>query len=389
MNKRIKMASLLALALGFLLMGSIAQAQVPQLLNYQGVLKDGSGTPITGTVSIDFTIYDAPTGGTALWTETQSNVSVNNGLFNVLLGSDTPLPAGLFYGTYAPATSGDRYLGVKVGADPEMSPRQQLVSVSDALKAGDADTLGDGTVDFDATKSTTQIHNGTVDIEGPIVTNKITFDLTGTDTPDIGRTVLRTVGGNTELLLTGYDASAGQFYELFHGDIVNHKLYLGSNTMYMDGNHNVGIGNSNPHARLEVTGPVLATAFNVNSSRALKKDITPLGQKDYTTILNELDNLQMVRYLYKTEYNRPPHLGVIAEDSPQDILDPSGKRVSVSDYTGFVMAGLKAQMQQIKALTEKVNKLEAELAAKQAVTAGEGAVKTSLPVKNGESYNVY
>ena len=367
MNKRIKMASLLALALGFLLMEGIAQAQVPQLLNYQGVLKDGSGTPVTGTVSIVFSIYDVNTGGTPLWTETQSSVNVNNGLFNVLLGSSTSLPAGLFYGNYAPASSGDRYLGVKVGSDPEMSPRHRLVSVSDALKAGDADTLGDGLVDIDGTKTITQIHTKRAQVSGSLA-NRLYIDLQGTDTLDKGSLVMRsTSDGKTEYLMTGYKNSTGQFNEMFVGNLDDKTVRLGgNNAIFITANGRVGMGTLTPADKLDVNGNILATSFVVNSSRALKKDITPLGRQDYSSVLNEIGNLQMVRYLYKTEENRPPHLGVIAEESPQDILDPSGKRLSVADYTGFVLAGLKAQMQEIKDLTEKVNKLEAELAAKQA-----------------------
>ena len=360
MNKRNKIASLLSLAVGFLLMGVVAQAQVPQLINYQGVLKDSGGNPITGSENIVFSIYDAPTGGTLLWQESHGGVSVTNGLFNVLLGSTT-FPANFF-------SRSDLYLGVKVGTDAEMTPRQQLASVSDALKAADADTLGDGLVDFDQTGTTTQVHT-----VGFLVSNtlgsRIKFDLQGTDTPDFGRLVLRSFNGKTEYLMTGYKASTGQFTEMFKSNLDDRTLSLDNNAIIIDANQNVN-----------VQGDVRATSFVVNSSRTLKKDITPLNSQDYASVLNKIGKLQMVRYLYKTEDNRPPHLGVIAEDSPQDILDPSGKRLSVADYAGFVLAGLKAQMdemkvqmqemqaqrQEIKELMGKVKKLEDELAAKQA-----------------------
>jgi len=74
-------------------------------------------------------------GGTALWTETQT-VTVRGGLFNVLLGSAESLSAEDF--------TGSTYLGVKVGADPEMTPRHQIVSVAYAIharEATNADTL--------------------------------------------------------------------------------------------------------------------------------------------------------------------------------------------------------------------------------------------------------
>ena len=64
---------------------TLSYADVPKLINYQGHLTDKGGNPLTGTYGITFTIWDADTGGNSQWTETQSSVSVKNGLFSVLL----------------------------------------------------------------------------------------------------------------------------------------------------------------------------------------------------------------------------------------------------------------------------------------------------------------
>jgi len=122
----------LAIAVLMLLVGSVLAA-VPQLMNYQGKLTDANGDPIDGTVSIIFSIYPDSTGGTALWTETQPTVTVTSGLFNVLLGSVTAIPDSVFDGS-------TRWLGIKVGIDPEMTPRQPIVSVGYAYRATKADT---------------------------------------------------------------------------------------------------------------------------------------------------------------------------------------------------------------------------------------------------------
>jgi hypothetical protein len=55
------------------------------VMSYQGHLVNASNQPINGTINITFSIP-----GTA-WTETYTNVQVNNGLFGVILGSQTPL----------------------------------------------------------------------------------------------------------------------------------------------------------------------------------------------------------------------------------------------------------------------------------------------------------
>ena len=98
----------------------------PNKLNYQGILTNSTGLPITGAVTIKFSLYDTPTGVTALWAEQQSVTLDKDGRFSVVLGSTTPLTPGLFTGT--------TYIGVKVGNDSEM-PRQQLTSVAYALNA--------------------------------------------------------------------------------------------------------------------------------------------------------------------------------------------------------------------------------------------------------------
>ena len=49
----------------------VASAQVPSILTEQGRLFDATtGMPVTGSMSFQFAIYGAATGGTALWTET-------------------------------------------------------------------------------------------------------------------------------------------------------------------------------------------------------------------------------------------------------------------------------------------------------------------------------
>lgn len=128
MGKRKVFSSVLAIFMAGLVFG-----EIPLLMHYQGVLMDASGNPVNGIRSIQFSIYDVFTGGTALWTETQS-VTVVNGLFNVVLGSVNPLPGDLFYGS-------ERYLGIKVANDAEMVPRKRLVSVGYSFKAKDADQL--------------------------------------------------------------------------------------------------------------------------------------------------------------------------------------------------------------------------------------------------------
>jgi hypothetical protein len=108
--------------------------QIPEMINYQGYLTDSDGNPINGTLEMTFSIYDTAEGGSPVWTETHPSVTVTDGLFNVLLGSVNVVNA-------THLTGRNSYLAIKVGTDPEMTPRQQIVSVAYAHRCHIADTL--------------------------------------------------------------------------------------------------------------------------------------------------------------------------------------------------------------------------------------------------------
>lgn len=112
---------------------TIIFADVPKMINYQGKLTDQQGALIDTSISIVFTIYDDSISGALLWSETQSQVVVQNGVFSILLGSVNPIPDSVFDGSI-------RYLGVKVGDDSEMTPRKGIVSVGYAYRSVFADT---------------------------------------------------------------------------------------------------------------------------------------------------------------------------------------------------------------------------------------------------------
>ncbi|MBK6766735.1 MAG: hypothetical protein IPG71_10580 [bacterium] len=109
---------------------------IPHLINYQGYLTRPDETPLDTVVAITFT-SDAAGGGNTLWFENHVAVQVADGLFNVTLGSVTALP-DLF--------SANRWLGVTVGADAEMTPRAQLHSAAHAYRVGTVDGATGGAV---------------------------------------------------------------------------------------------------------------------------------------------------------------------------------------------------------------------------------------------------
>jgi len=109
-----------------------APAAVPGEINYQGLLLDDLGQPVTGSVDMEFRLYDADTAGTLLWTETHPGVPVADGIYDVALGATTPISASVVAG-------GAIYLQVSVDGEV-MTPRQRLLVVPYALRAEVAET---------------------------------------------------------------------------------------------------------------------------------------------------------------------------------------------------------------------------------------------------------
>ena len=111
-------AAVLCLILLIAAAGPIS-AQIPQTINYQGILTDAGGTAVAdGAYSIAFKLYDVSSGGSELWTETQT-VTVLKGVFSTVLGGVTPVNL---------AFDKPYWLGVAVGGGSELTPRIALTT---------------------------------------------------------------------------------------------------------------------------------------------------------------------------------------------------------------------------------------------------------------------
>ena len=101
-----------------------ARGQIPAVLNYQGALTDAGGAVVAdGDYGMTFALYSVPSGGTALWTETQT-VAVAKGIFNVILGSGESLSLD-FDSQY--------WLGISVAGEAELTPRVPLTASAYSL----------------------------------------------------------------------------------------------------------------------------------------------------------------------------------------------------------------------------------------------------------------
>ena len=123
--------------------GSVQAA--PNLINYQGKLTDSGGTPVTSSVDVMFTFWNAETDGSQLgggFSDTDSITPNTDGIYSTLIGdaSSNEIPLEVF--------SGDSvYLEVQVngGAGWEtLSPRKRITSTGFALHSLSADTALNG-----------------------------------------------------------------------------------------------------------------------------------------------------------------------------------------------------------------------------------------------------
>ncbi len=194
------------------------QVSAVRLLRYSAVLKDGVGAPRTGVVGLTFALYAEPEGGAPLWVETQNVTLDEQGRYTALLGitSNDGLPLEMF------STEEARWLAIQVQGEPEQT-RVLLVSVPYALKALDAETLGGKPLSaFVLAEPGEGAASGTETGEAPIEEPKA----------QVG-------GSGTTNMVAKFTAAET----------------LGDSQIFDDGT-NVGIGTTNPIAKLHVNGNI-------------------------------------------------------------------------------------------------------------------------------------
>jgi trimeric autotransporter adhesin len=116
---------------------SASTATVPRLIRIRGTVRDETGKPLTGGIGITFSLYAGENDQTAVWQESQTAQLDSAGRYSILLGAsnESGLPQEVF------STGDARWLGVRPDGQAEQ-PRILLLSVAYALKAADTDMLG-------------------------------------------------------------------------------------------------------------------------------------------------------------------------------------------------------------------------------------------------------
>jgi len=121
-----KKNNLLIIIVLFLLISNFISA-IPQTISIQGKLTNSSNNALSGTYNMIFKIYNVSTGGSALYSTSQSLNTDSNGIYNAIL-NDINLTFTEQY-----------FLGIQVESDAEMSPRINLTSSPYAFRANNSD----------------------------------------------------------------------------------------------------------------------------------------------------------------------------------------------------------------------------------------------------------
>ncbi|MEA3288344.1 MAG: tail fiber protein [Candidatus Marinimicrobia bacterium] len=112
----------------------LASTVFAQTFSVQGVLRDPQGNTLDeGHYDITLKLYEQAEGTDAIWEEVQTDIHVLHGVFDLDVGSVTPLTGISFTATY--------YLGLTIEYDPEMVPRFELLKAPSALSVGGAENM--------------------------------------------------------------------------------------------------------------------------------------------------------------------------------------------------------------------------------------------------------
>ena len=121
---------ILLVTLGIVFTSVFVFAEVPNYMQFQGKATNAQDEPLNGdNYSLTFRIYDAETAGNLLWNETHAQVSIENGVFSVLLGGVTPLDL-VFDNPY--------WISTEIDGLGEL-PRMTITSVGYAYSAKEAE----------------------------------------------------------------------------------------------------------------------------------------------------------------------------------------------------------------------------------------------------------
>ncbi|MDD5033091.1 MAG: hypothetical protein PHC85_03215, partial [Candidatus Pacebacteria bacterium] len=95
------------------------------------------------------------------------------------------------------------------------------------------------------------------------------------------------------------------------------------------------------------------------STSEAKKDIASLNEEDYEKALEKITETDLAAYRYREESESDPlRVGLIAENSPKEVLSATGDGVDIYKMVSYAWAGIKAQQEKIDKMELRMGELE-------------------------------
>jgi hypothetical protein len=191
---------------------AVLAATIPRTFGYQGTLRLTDGSLANGNFNITLKLYSVAGGGNALYSETVNNVVARDGLFSVVIGGNSEVPASVFDNT-------PLYLGIAVAPDSEMVPRQRLYPVPWSMQATTAAIANALTPGAGMSGVLTLGSGGKV----------IAFARDGGDDADAGKIAYKAAWDNTALSILGAGAAGARKIRLYDNVTVDKDLTVSGN----------------------------------------------------------------------------------------------------------------------------------------------------------------
>ncbi len=223
---------------------STAPIQAGRIISFQGRLTDTLGNPINAPIDITYNFYTQPTGGTAITGSTRVCTAGpdQDGVFSSLIGNDTgpscntELPSSIF------TENPNVYLGVTIGSEiTEMSPRQQIANVGYAINSETLQGMSPGqnvsNVPFINMDGNLLIAAANPGLRSTYASANFTIS-------SAQATTIQSAGSG-DITLSASEGGSLRF-KAYNGTLAEVMTILNTG--------NVGIGNTNPQALLDVSG---------------------------------------------------------------------------------------------------------------------------------------